>query len=151
MPDDDNKDAAVIVEEPVETKFRCRCGALLTAPESAANETVACQNCGRVLVVPRMPVAAGMDAEGSPVLEEEDEPVAEVVQSPRAARAEARKTSISGMAVASLVLGIVGPFLSVLSIAAGILAVVFGSIALKAIKRSPWLAGAWQSQARSSG
>jgi|GEM_PF-31800 len=139
MPDDDNKDAAAIVEEPVETKFRCRCGALLTAPESSANETVACQKCGRVLVVPKVPVAAGMDAEGSPVLEEEDEPVAEVMQSPRAARAG--KTSVSGMAVASLVLGIVGPFLSVLSIAAGILAVVFGSIALKAIKRSPWLAG----------
>jgi len=135
-------------EEPVDIKFRCRCGALLTAPESSVNETVTCRRCGRVLVVPGVPVAAGIEAETARGVEADDRgrPVADAASGsePAAgagAAAGAEKTNVSGMAVASLVLGIVGPFLSVLSIAAGVLAIVFGSIALKAMHRSPRLTG----------
>jgi len=128
----------------VEVQFKCPCGEVLSAHEQDINETIACHKCGRVLVVPGVPVAAGIGGQHDHGGMQEAGEVVEaatrswVASHPAAAE---RPAAVSGMAVASLVLGVVGPFLSILSIVAGILAIVFGVVALRATSSSPPVRG----------
>lgn len=128
----------------MEVQFKCPCGEALCAYEKDANRTIACHQCGRILVVPAVPVAAGIGARYEHgAVQETEEAVEAGAPSwrPSLPPAAERPTTISSMAVASLVLGVVGPFLGMLAIIAGILAVVFGGIALKSIASSPWVQG----------
>jgi hypothetical protein len=136
--------------EPVEVQFKCPCGEALSAYEKDVNRTIACHQCGRILVVPAVPVAAGIGARYEHGAVQETEEAVEAVEAveagapswkPSPPRAGERPTTVSGMAVASLVLGVVGPFLGMLAIVAGILAVVFGGVAVKSISSSPWVQG----------
>ena len=117
--------------------FRCPCGAVLSAPEDKANTRVACGQCSRILVVPRVPVAAGISAD-----DEIELPTAQEVPASEELEMEEKvKPPMSGMAVASLVLGLVGPFLGLLALVAGVLALIFGGVALRSIKQSPFVRG----------
>ena len=123
----------------MDTQFKCPCGEILTAHEEEVHKTIACHHCGRILVVPAIPVAAGLGG----LVDADDLVEAEVL--PRRAqetilaeeRPAARKAGVNGMAVASLVLGIVGPFLGILSVVAGVLAIIFGGVAVRGIAASP--------------
>jgi len=52
-----------------------------------------------------------------------------------------RKTGVSGLSIASLVLGIVSPFLGPIALVTGLLALVFGGISIKRIGGSPGTTG----------
>jgi len=130
-------ESSTVKEGNPEIHFKCPCGAALNAPEGKASSQVACGRCGRILVVPRVSVPAGIGRDGEIEL-----PTAE--EAPAGEEFEMReeiRPSMSGMAVASLVLGLVGPFLGLLALAAGVLALIFGGVALRSIKRSPFLHG----------
>ena len=133
--------------EPVEVQFKCPCGEALSAYEKDVNRTIACHQCGRILAVPAVPVAAGIGARYEHGAVQETEEAVEAVEAgapswrPSLPPAAERPTTVSGLAVASLVLGVVGPFLGMLTIIAGILAIVFGGVALKSIASSPWVQG----------
>ena len=120
----------------MDIQFKCPCGMVLSTPEEKAHERVACTQCGRILVVPRVPVAAGIDEPQQELLEAEEAPVVE-----RTVIVEERRATMSGMAVASLVLGLVGPFLGIMSLVAGILALIFGGVAIRSMSRSPFIRG----------
>jgi hypothetical protein len=134
-------------EQRVDVQFKCPCGAILSAHETAVNSTIACHQCGRILVVPAIPVATGMGANKHMELIEAESVPYQPQQTERpplssaAALGTRKRTCVSGLSVASLVLGIVGPFLSVLSVAAGALAIIFGGAALKALGDTPGLSG----------
>ncbi|HUS58845.1 MAG TPA: DUF4190 domain-containing protein [Planctomycetota bacterium] len=126
----------------MDIQFRCPCGAVMSSPEEKVGSRTVCAQCGRLLIVPGVPVAAGIsdtqqEKEEMLEAEEVDEPdsldeMQEVVEA---------KSTMSGMAVASLVLGLVGPFLGVLAILAGILALVFGGLAVRSISRTRFVRG----------
>lgn len=123
----------------MEMQFKCPCGAVLKTTDDKVDSKVTCTQCGRMLVVPRVPVAVGVDERDQ---EEEDLQVAD--EAPTVEELEARaeaKPAMSGMAVASLVLGLVGPFLGLMAVAAGVLALIFGGVALRTIAKSPFVRG----------
>jgi len=127
----------------VDIRFKCPCGEILTADDKDTNKTAACRRCGRILVVPGIPVAGGVGAryQNHRTLEPEEASETGVssaspwsdpaVGFPQAAPAAERSAGLNGIAVAALVLGLVGPFLGPLSIVAGVLAIVFGGVALR--------------------
>ena len=127
--------------EDMEIQFRCPCGAVLKTTEDRAETRMACSQCGRLLVVPRVPVAVGIDDRDRG---RDDDDLLVADEAPTEQELEARtevKPSMSGMAVASLVLGLVGPFLGLMALAAGVLALIFGGLAIRAIAKSPFLRG----------
>jgi len=131
------EDAMARSVDAAEIHFKCPCGAELNAPEDKASSQIACSRCGRLLVVPRIAVPAGIGRG-----DEIELPTAQ--EAPSGEEFEMReeiRSSMSGMAVASLVLGLVGPFLGLLALVAGVLALIFGGVALRSIKRSPFLRG----------
>lgn len=97
--------------------FNCTCGKKLSAQESHAGFTVRCPNCGRDMAVPE--TTGGAAAPRGPHIEPDDEY--------RERRLARDGGGMSGLAVASLICGIVGfcvPLLGLVGIVLGILGLV---------------------------
>jgi hypothetical protein len=112
-------------------RFTCPCGKSLSAREEHAGETTRCPDCDRELTIP-----AEEGVQASPAARDAaDEGIRRTRPERDDVNDERRPTKTSGMAIASLVLGIVSVVLCC-SVFAGLPAIILGALGLSAIGRS---------------
>jgi uncharacterized membrane protein YjgN (DUF898 family) len=111
-------------------RFTCPCGKSLTARDEYAGETTRCPGCDRELKIPAGEnVQAGPAPRGAEEVRVQSRPDREEI-----AEENPKPTKTSGMAIASIILGLLA--VVPCSIFTGLPAVIFGALSLGAIGQS---------------